>query len=443
MEPRTIRLSSRRGALRPGGLLLLIAATWGTAGLRSVAADPLEDGLRAARETCRRAPGSVAALDRLAALELRSYRVTHAAETLASARECVDRALALSPGDFDARRFRAAIHLVEHRFDEVDREATVLQTERPADTDVLGMIADARMESGKYPEALAVIQEMVDRRPGLPAYTRVSYAREILGDLAGALRAMDAAIAAADPADPEGLAWCLARSGLLCRKAGLAEEAVRRFERARSAFPRSPYAWEGIGWSALARGDARSAEAAFEKAFEIVPWPQYAVELRETAAARNRLDEVRRWDGVLHAIERIGNEAGLFNRVLALWEADNGDPGRAVSMAAGELASRKDVYGWDAYAWVLYRAGRVSEAADAARQSLAKGTQDPVLGAHAGLIFAAAGNSDASRLLRSAADMPSALLPSLAREVAASKVRIDAQRLAPEGTGAPPLGIAR
>ncbi|HET7452888.1 MAG TPA: hypothetical protein VFL12_09115, partial [Thermoanaerobaculia bacterium] len=184
---------SRRGALpRPG--VFFLAAALGVAAIGRAQpsasigrADSLEVALRGAREACRRAPASVAALDRLAALELRSYRATHAAETLAAARTAADRALAMAPADFDARRFRAAADLVEHRFADVEREAARLHAERPVDADVLGMIADAQMESGRYREALATIQEMVNLRPGLPAYSRVSYAREIHGDLAGAV----------------------------------------------------------------------------------------------------------------------------------------------------------------------------------------------------------------------------------------------------------------
>jgi len=96
MEARPFSLFFRRGAVRPGGFLVLLLAL-GAAGARCAAGDPLEDGLRSAREACRRSPGSVAALDRLAALELRSYRMTHAAETLAAARECVDRAVHADP----------------------------------------------------------------------------------------------------------------------------------------------------------------------------------------------------------------------------------------------------------------------------------------------------------------------------------------------------------
>jgi len=392
--------SSRRGASgRPGlgrarFLALALAVAWVG---RPARADSLPDRLSEARRVCRENPGSVRALDRLAALELREFRDTHAAETLASAGASVERALAIDPADFDARRFRASILLTNHEFANVEREAAALSAERPWDVDVIGMTADAQMESGKYPEALETIQRMVDIRPGLPSYSRVAYAREIHGDLAGALAAMDLAIAAGDPSDPEGVSWCLARSGLLLWKLGRVAEAASRFDEGRRLFPRSPHAWEGMGIVASARGDYEEASTDFEKAFSIVPWPQYAAERAETARALDRPEDVRRWEAIVRAIERLSTEAGLFNRVLALFESDHGDPARGVAMAAAELSVRKDVYGWDAYAWALYRDGRIPEAAVAARHALERGTQDPMLDAHAGIIFAAADQREAAR----------------------------------------------
>ena len=48
-----------------------------------------------------------------------------------------------------------------------------------------------------------------------------------------------------------------------------------------------------------------------------------------------------------------------------------------------ELATRKDVYGYDLLAWALQKAGRNGEARDAMTKALALGTDDPLLRHHA------------------------------------------------------------
>jgi tetratricopeptide (TPR) repeat protein len=354
----------------------------------------LEASLSAARSDVRQHPNSARALDRLAALELRLYRLNHAAETLQAAEAAIERALELDPQDFDARRFKASTLLTRHRFAEAEKEAIALSTERPRDADVLGMVADARMETGQYDEALEAIQKMVDLRPGLPSYSRVSYAREIHGDLAGALAVMDLAVRAGNPEDPEATSWCLARSGLLAWKLGRIDDAEQRFRGALTLFPNSPYALEGLGLVSTARGDFGRAAENFERAFAIVPWPQFAVELSELARRRGRRVETERWESVVRALEQLSSADGLFNRVLALFEADHGSPTRAVEMACGELALRKDVYGYDACAWAQYRAGKTTEAADTEKHAIALGTEDPVLDFHAGMIFGASGQEE-------------------------------------------------
>ena len=51
----------------------------------------------------------------------------------------------------------------------------------------LTVIADAQIELGRYRDAARTIQRLVDTKPGLPAYARVSYYRELHGDVIGAL----------------------------------------------------------------------------------------------------------------------------------------------------------------------------------------------------------------------------------------------------------------
>jgi Flp pilus assembly protein TadD len=66
-------------------------------------------------------------------------------------------------------------------------------------------------------------------------------------------------------------------------------------------------------------------------------------------------------------------------------------------MTERELVGRKDVYGYDAYAWALYRAGRAAEAALPMKKALPLGTVDPLLEFHAGAIARVAGDAAGAR----------------------------------------------
>jgi predicted Zn-dependent protease len=94
---------------------------------------------------------------------------------------------------------------------------------------------------------------------------------------------------------------------------------------------------------------------------------------------------------------KLPEDHRLVNRPLALYFADHGEPARALAMAGRELEGRKDAYGWDAYAWALFRAGRAPEAVAPMRQALARGTVDPLLEFHAGAIARASGDAAGAR----------------------------------------------
>jgi Flp pilus assembly protein TadD len=70
---------------------------------------------------------------------------------------------------------------------------------------------------------------------------------------------------------------------------------------------------------------------------------------------------------------------------------------RAVELTEREVRVRKDIYGYDAYAWALYKAGRLEEARAASQQALRLGTLDPELWYHAGMISAALGADELAR----------------------------------------------
>ena len=95
---------------------------------------------------------------------------------------------------------------------------------------------DALVELGRLDEAERELQAMIDRRPNLAGYARVSYVRELRGDLPGAVEAMRLAVAAGGPA-AENVAYVNALLGELERRRGRRGAARRAFAQALALVP--------------------------------------------------------------------------------------------------------------------------------------------------------------------------------------------------------------
>ena len=78
----------------------------------------------------------------------------------------------------------------------------------------------------------------------------------------------------------------------------------------------------------------------------------------------------------------------VYNRELVLFYADHDFKlDEALDLATKELDARKDIYGYDALAWALFKNDRFVEAAEAIVEAMQLGTQDPNLYYHAGKIY--------------------------------------------------------
>jgi tetratricopeptide (TPR) repeat protein len=82
---------------------------------------------------------------------------------------------------------------------------------------------------------------------------------------------------------------------------------------------------------------------------------------------------------------------------LALFEADHGDPARALAFATAAHAATPTVRAADAAAWALHRLGRDDDASPYVVEALRLGSRDPLLRYHAGAIEAALGDTVAAR----------------------------------------------
>ncbi len=326
------------------------------------------------------------------------YRTTLAHADLMAADAAVQAGLDAAPGDYELRKFRLRLYLPHHDFEGLLREAESLERERPDDPELEGAVGDANFDLGRYREAFAAYERFAARKPCAASYSRIALAREIAGDVEGALRSMDLAGVAALPADPEAYAWCRSRSARLLLKLNRYDEAEGRLVEALRRVPDHAPSLAVAAEIAARRGLWEPATRLAERSFALVPEAGVAAALVDYRHAMgDAAGEARARKAIADLDASLPENHRLVHRPLALYFADHGEPARALAMTERELAGRKDVYGYDAYAWALYRAGRAAEAVEPMRQALARGTIDPLLEFHAGEIARAAGDTAGAR----------------------------------------------
>jgi tetratricopeptide (TPR) repeat protein len=261
----------------------------------------------------------------------------------------------------------------------------------------LGVIVDAQIELGRYAEARRTLARMVDAQPNLSSYARVSYWRELHGDLRGAIRAMQLAVSAGGQA-PENVAYVQTLLGNLYFTIGREGAAMYAYRTALAHDPGYVPASAGIAGVEAANGDYKSAIRRYRDAVARLPLPQYVVALGETEQAAGRFHAARRDLQLVGAEEKLLQANGVNTDVdLALYEANHGSPTRAVLLARRAWAQAPSVRSADALGWALTRAGRPVAGLRFAHRALALGSRDPMFLYHAGLSAQAAGRASEAR----------------------------------------------
>ncbi len=297
------------------------------------------------------------------------------------------------------------------------RRSLAKRTQRNANT--AATLVSILLAEHRFVDARAVAESLVVREPDVPEYRAAlgEVAME-LGDDALADRMFRSVWA------DRGTLTIAARLARWLEVTGHVPEARRLLTVARAdAMSRRDVARETKAWFALRVGDLelragrlRAADAAFREGLDLEPGdPRLLAAMARTAAVEQRHDDVIRWGEAAIGMQldpatlgivgdayaargdsaksaeyfrtlevAVSMQPGAYHRAWSLYLLDHDLRVREVlAKAAAELVERKDVYGWDVYAWALEKSGRRDEARAAMREALRLGTPDPLLLRHA------------------------------------------------------------
>jgi tetratricopeptide (TPR) repeat protein len=321
-----------------------------------------------------------------------------------AAQQSYQSAINVAPNSSTAHAGNARILATLHDFNGALSEASTAVDQNSQALGAVGVIFDSSVELGHLDDAqlaLTALQSAASDSPSVGLrQARLDFLR---GDSTSALSLADAAASDSSQAGdlPSSTAFYEFTAAEYQLLAGNLDAAQTHYEAALSLLPGYPLAIYGEARVAYGHGDLSGAITLMQTATAALPRPDMLAFLGDLYALSG--DQAKATDqyATVDFIASMTASSGathVYDREYGLFLSDHDrNVAQALMLAQDELAVRKDIYGYDAYAWALHANGRDAEALTAARQALSLGTPDAKILLHAGLIEIANGQTDAGK----------------------------------------------
>jgi tetratricopeptide (TPR) repeat protein len=311
-----------------------------------------------------------------------------------SAERVLRTSVGLNDGDnFVAYAGLAALAAGRHDFHAAEQFAVEGLAINPSSAMLYGVLSDAQIQLGKYDTGFSSAQRMVDLSPDTTSLARVSYTHELTGDVEQARALMQRALDAAG--NPDDQAFALFQLGELSLAEGDPITALDLNNRALALAPDNVSAMSGRAHALGVSGQVLTAIDAYQELVEKAPLPDYLIEFGDFLTAHGRTDHAQALYQQARAQLQLDSQNGVrADTGIIFFEADHGDPAKA--LADAELAIQEQPFFemYEAYAWALYVNQRFDEAAVAIDQAKQIGIRDAEMYVRAGLIDRARGDDD-------------------------------------------------
>ena len=302
--------------------------------------------------------------------------------------------------NLEALTYKAMIFLSQHHFAEGLTVAAQAEQSYPYNAFLYGILTDANVELGNYTAALEKADKMVSIRPDIRSYSRISYLREIYGDIPGAIEAMKLAVDAGAPGT-EGTEWARVQLGKLYEQTGEIKYAAMNYTIALDNRPGYPYALAGLARIAVGeknykraidlylRADSVSTDYSFREALADV----YALtgdQEKSSSIANAITDEMEKTANAAVKNDSAGHYA---DREMAYAYIAANKYDKALKHALVEYNRRPDnIDANETVAWCYYYKKEYNNALPYIKVALKTNCKNPVLLCRAGLIYAKAGD---------------------------------------------------
>ena len=312
--------------------------------------------------------------------------------------ESLDHALAMQPSDYASISAKGALALARHDFHSALDWGMKAREINPDRMYAYGVIADAQIELGRYEEAIQTLQTMVDLRPDMSSYSRISYIRELHGDTKGAVEMMQLAVNSGTP-NSESTAWVRTQLANLYFNSGDIDRAELEYQLTLQNHPDYVYALAGLGRVHAAQGNMEEAIQLLNQAVTMMPLPEFVITLGDLYQASGQSEAADKQYELVAAIETLyrANDVDM-DMEIAVFNADRDkNLQETVTLARKAYDARPSIHGADALAWTLYKIGNYEEAQTYAEEALRLGTRDSLKLFHAGMIALKLGNEIQAR----------------------------------------------
>jgi len=370
-----------------------------------VSADPVAQSIARTQQQVRTVPGDWPAWATLGLDYVEQARRTVDPTYYPKAAAALRRSLQLQRGgNFVAMAGEAALAAAQHRFHDALRWARRGLRIDPQNAVLHGALADALTQLGRYSAAARSARQMELLRPGSDAEARLSYVAELRGDIHEAESLMRLSRRHAGSTDDVAFAdYYLAE---LARTSGRPAAALRFAQQGLQAEPSSAMLFEARARAEVSLGRTTAARHDFAAAVARVPQPTYVLEYGELLQALGRRAAANRQYATFKIEQRLFRANGVtLDSDATLFEADHGNPAKAVRIGCGAIRTRPFLDSYDAYGWALHRAGHDDAALVAANKALSTGLHNALFRFHRGVILRAlgqhaAGDRDLATALR-------------------------------------------